>query len=56
VLIAGVIFHLSIAIFLSLPDFGLIMIISYIPFLTNMVVRRKKEKPVPKVVDPTWIK
>jgi hypothetical protein len=43
VLIAGVIFHLGIAIFLSLPDFGAIMIIAYIPFLTNMVVLRQKK-------------
>ncbi|HEY8935977.1 MAG TPA: HTTM domain-containing protein [Cyclobacteriaceae bacterium] len=34
-LAAGVIFHLFIWVMLSLPDFGLIMIISYIPFLAK---------------------
>lgn len=42
VLIAGVIFHLCIAIFISLPDFGLIMIIGYIPFITNKVLSGDK--------------
>jgi hypothetical protein len=38
VLLAGVVFHLAIAIFLSLPDFGLIMLIAYLPFLTTKIM------------------
>ena len=57
VLVAGVIFHLCIAIFLSLPDFGLIMIIAYIPFLTDMIVIPKKNKRIiKKIVDTSWIR
>jgi hypothetical protein len=48
VLIAGTIFHICIAIFLSLPDFGAIMIIAYIPFLTSMVVLRKRKETITK--------
>ncbi len=55
VLISGVIFHLIIAVFLSLPDFGLIMIIAYIPFLTTMATVRKKKQP-PVALDSSWIK
>jgi hypothetical protein len=46
VLIAGLFFHLGIVVFLSLPDFGIIMIIGYIPFLTNMVVLGKRKEIV----------
>jgi hypothetical protein len=38
VLLIGVVFHLAIAIFLSLPDFGLIMLIAYLPFLTTKIM------------------
>jgi hypothetical protein len=44
ILLMGVIFHLSIAIFLSLPDFGLIMIIAYLPFLTTKIMGGNKEE------------
>jgi hypothetical protein len=50
VLLAGVIFHILIAVFLSLPDFALIMILSYLIFLRDedyqgviKLVSRKKD-------------
>jgi hypothetical protein len=44
ILLVGVVFHICIAIFLSLPDFGVIMLIAYIPFLTTKIIGRKKDE------------
>lgn len=45
ILIIGTLFHLSIAITLSLPDFGLVMIIYYVVFLVDQDLVRKKSEP-----------
>lgn len=41
-LIIGVLFHLGIGIFLSLPDFALTMLVGYIPFLEPKWLSKKK--------------
>lgn len=47
-IVIGIVFHLLIALCLSLPDFGLTMIIAYIPFIDfeNRFWRNKKKQPV----------
>lgn len=44
IIAAGVLFHLAIAVFLSLPDFGITMIISYVLFIKW--VKKEKSNPI----------